>query len=94
VIFVCNGILIVRVYAYFQKRFCRLAAEKIYFTNSDTITRIVCVCVCVCKSVLHILIAMIDPMEVGCVSMEWNGVVQDRGRLRELVNAVMNFWVL
>ena len=34
-----------------------------------------------------------DPPEVGCGSMDWIDVVQDRNRWRVLVNAVMNFRV-
>jgi hypothetical protein len=81
--------LIARMYAYFQTRFCRLAAEKIFFTNSDKITRFVCVCV----YLLHILIAVIGPMEARCGNMEWTGLAQNRDRMRVLVNAVMNLRV-
>jgi len=35
----------------------------------------------------------VDLQEVGCGYMEWIGLAQDRGRWRELVNAVMNLWV-
>jgi len=34
-----------------------------------------------------------DLQEVGCVYMDWIGLVQDRGRLRTLVSAVMNLRV-
>jgi len=33
------------------------------------------------------------PQEVGCGSMDWISLAQDRGWWRELVNAVMNFQV-
>jgi hypothetical protein len=31
--------------------------------------------------------------EVGCGSLDWMDLVQDRDRWRSLVNAVMNLWV-
>ena len=34
-----------------------------------------------------------DLQEVGCGDMEWIDLVPGRDRWRELVNAVMNFWV-
>ena len=34
-----------------------------------------------------------DLQEVGCVSMDWIDLAQDRGRWRALVNVVMNFLV-
>jgi hypothetical protein len=34
-----------------------------------------------------------DLQEVGCGSMGWIGLAQDKDRLREIVNAVMNLWV-
>jgi hypothetical protein len=34
-----------------------------------------------------------DLQEVGCGSMDWIAVAQDRDRLRALVNAVMNLGV-
>jgi hypothetical protein len=34
-----------------------------------------------------------DLREVGCEGMDWINLVQDRGRQRALVNAVMNLWV-
>jgi len=36
---------------------------------------------------------MMDLKEVGCVSMEWIGVAQDRDGCRRLVSEVMNFRV-
>ena len=36
----------------------------------------------------------IDLQEVGCGGMDWIDLVQDRGRRRVLVSAVMKFWVL
>jgi len=35
----------------------------------------------------------ISLQEVGCESMEWIDVAQDRDRCREIVNAVMSIWV-
>ena len=34
-----------------------------------------------------------DILEVGCGSMVWIELAQDRDRWRTLVNAVMNLWV-
>jgi hypothetical protein len=34
-----------------------------------------------------------DPQEVGCERMDWNGLAQDRDGWRTLVNAVMNLRV-
>jgi len=34
-----------------------------------------------------------DLQEVGCRSMDWIELAQDRGRWRVLVNAVKKFWV-
>jgi hypothetical protein len=34
-----------------------------------------------------------DLQEVGCVSMDWTDLAQDRDRWRSLVNAVMNLQV-
>jgi hypothetical protein len=34
-----------------------------------------------------------DLQEVGCGSMDWIGLAQDRDRWRPLVNAVMSLWV-
>jgi hypothetical protein len=31
--------------------------------------------------------------EMGCGSMDWNGLAQDRKRWQAIVNAVMNLWV-
>ena len=31
--------------------------------------------------------------EVGCGGMDWIDLAQDRGRWRDIVNAVMNLWV-
>jgi hypothetical protein len=35
----------------------------------------------------------LDPLEVGCVCMDWIDVTQDRGRWRALVNAVIKIRV-
>jgi hypothetical protein len=35
-----------------------------------------------------------DLREIGCGSVEWIHLAQDRDRWRALVNAVMNLWVL
>jgi hypothetical protein len=35
----------------------------------------------------------VDLKEVGCVGMDWIGLVQDRGRWRAIVKAVMKFRV-
>jgi hypothetical protein len=34
-----------------------------------------------------------DIQKMGCVSMDWIELAQDRDRWRALVTAVMNFWV-
>ena len=34
-----------------------------------------------------------DLQEVGCGSMDWIELAQDRDRLRSLVNGVMKLWV-
>jgi hypothetical protein len=34
-----------------------------------------------------------DLGEVGWGGMNWIGVAQDRGRWRDLVNAVINLWI-
>ena len=34
-----------------------------------------------------------DLQEVGWGGLDWNNLVQDRDRLRALVNVVMNLWV-
>jgi hypothetical protein len=35
-----------------------------------------------------------DLSQIGCGSVEWIQLVQDRDRWRALVNTVMNLWVL
>jgi hypothetical protein len=33
-----------------------------------------------------------DLSEIGCGSVDWFGLAQDRDKWRALVNLVMNFW--
>jgi hypothetical protein len=36
---------------------------------------------------------IVDLGEMGWGGVNWIGLTQDRGKFRDLVNAVMNFWI-